>query len=219
MLVVAHRQQVAAAGDRVVEVNSDGYLTMNRPSAVSRRQRDLLAASGLLGPRLPRLLAAVALGVVAGQRAGPGRGARPGITGRQMPPALDLPVAVVAVRRVRDFARRAALPRATGHPRRVAAAGRARTPYSSPAGPLTGGTPSAATAGTCTRRRTSTNYNMLVRALAPIAAAVLVVAAAVVAAVRQPPWYWRSTWLPALLRPGLPAEPLQRRKRSPANSD
>lgn len=32
---------------------------MNRPSAVSRRQRDLLAASGLLGPRLPRILAAV----------------------------------------------------------------------------------------------------------------------------------------------------------------
>lgn len=37
---------------------------MNRPSAVSRRQRDLLAASGLLGPRLPRILAAVALGVL-----------------------------------------------------------------------------------------------------------------------------------------------------------
>lgn len=73
---------------------------MNRPSAVSRRQRDLLAASGLLGPRLPRILAAVALGVLSLGSALALAGVSAWLITRawQMPPVLDLSVAVVAVR-------------------------------------------------------------------------------------------------------------------------
>lgn len=67
---------------------------MNRPSAVSRRQRDLLAASGLLGPRLPRILAAVALGVLSLGSALALAGVSAWLITRawQMPPVLDLSV-------------------------------------------------------------------------------------------------------------------------------
>lgn len=136
---------------------------MNRPSAVSRRQRDLLAASGLLGPRLPRILAAVALGVLSLGSALALAGVSAWLITRawQMPPVLDLSVAVVAVRAfaisrgVLHYCERLAT-----HDTALRAAGRARTLS------ITGWPtdrrrpPSGCTAGTWQHAsaRTSTNW-------------------------------------------------------------
>lgn len=167
---------------------------MNRPSAVSRRQRDLLAASGLLGPRLPRILAAVALGVLSLGSALALAGVSAWLITRawQMPPVLDLSVAVVAVRAfaisrgVLHYCERLAT-----HDTALRAAGRARTliyhrlahgPAAAAVGLHSGDL--AARVGADVDELA----NMLVRALVPIAvAAVLAVAAtAVVAAVSVP---------------------------------
>lgn len=115
---------------------------MNRPSAVSRRQRDLLAASGLLGPRLPRILAAVALGVLSLGSALALAGVSAWLITRawQMPPVLDLSVAVVAVRAfaisrgVLHYCERLATHDTALRGRRPGP-----HPYLSPAGPRTGG--------------------------------------------------------------------------------
>ncbi|MGO9929401.1 MAG: thiol reductant ABC exporter subunit CydC [Mycobacterium sp.] len=71
-----------------------------KPGAAGRRQRPMLAASGLLRPRLPRILAAVALGVLSLGSALALAGFSAWLITRawQMPPMLDLSVAVVAVR-------------------------------------------------------------------------------------------------------------------------
>lgn len=167
---------------------------MNRPSAVSRRQRDLLAASGLLGPRLPRILAAVALGVLSLGSALALAGVSAWLITRawQMPPVLDLSVAVVAVRAfaisrgVLHYCERLAT-----HDTALRAACRARTliyhrlahgPAAAAVGLHSGDL--AARVGADVDELA----NMLVRALVPIAvAAVLAVAAtAVVAAVSVP---------------------------------
>ncbi len=70
------------------------------PGAAGRRQIALLAASSLLRPRLPRLLVAVALGVLSLGSALALAGVSAWLITRawQMPPVLDLSVAVVAVR-------------------------------------------------------------------------------------------------------------------------
>ena len=70
------------------------------PGAAGRRQRALLAASSLLRPRLPRLLVAVALGVLSLGSALALAGVSAWLITRawQMPPVLDLSVAVVTVR-------------------------------------------------------------------------------------------------------------------------
>jgi ATP-binding cassette subfamily C protein CydC len=71
-----------------------------KPGAAGRRQRPLLAASNLLRPRLPRLLAAIALGVLSLGSALALAGVSAWLITRawQMPPVLDLSVAVVMVR-------------------------------------------------------------------------------------------------------------------------
>ena len=70
------------------------------PGAAGRRQIPVLVASTLLRPRLPRLLAAVALGVLSLGSALALAGVSAWLITRawQMPPVLDLSVAVVAVR-------------------------------------------------------------------------------------------------------------------------
>jgi len=70
------------------------------PGAVGPRQIALLAASSLLLPRIPRLLAAIALGVLSLGSALALAGVSAWLITRawQMPPVLDLSVAVVAVR-------------------------------------------------------------------------------------------------------------------------
>jgi ATP-binding cassette subfamily C protein CydC len=70
------------------------------PGAAGRRQTALLAASSLLRPRLPRILAAIALGVLSLGSALALAGVSAWLITRawQMPPILDLSVAVVAVR-------------------------------------------------------------------------------------------------------------------------
>ena len=70
------------------------------PGAAGRRQIALLAASSLLRPRIPRLLAAIALGVLSLGSALALAGVSAWLITRawQMPPVLDLSVAVVAVR-------------------------------------------------------------------------------------------------------------------------
>ena len=69
-------------------------------SAAGRRQSDLLAALPLLRPRLPRIIAAIALGVLSLGSALALAGFSAWLITRasQMPPVLDLSVAVVAVR-------------------------------------------------------------------------------------------------------------------------
>jgi ATP-binding cassette subfamily C protein CydC len=71
-----------------------------KPGAARRRQRPLLAAASLLRPRLPRILAAIALGVLSLGSALALAGFSAWLITRawQMPPILDLSVAVVAVR-------------------------------------------------------------------------------------------------------------------------
>ena len=71
-----------------------------KPGAAGRRQLALLAAASLLRPRLPRILAAVALGVLSLGSALALAGFSAWLITRawQMPPVLDLSVAVVAVR-------------------------------------------------------------------------------------------------------------------------
>jgi ATP-binding cassette, subfamily C, bacterial CydC len=70
------------------------------PGAAGRRQKPPLAASSLLRPRLPRMLAAIALGVLSLGSALALAGVSAWLITRawQMPPVLDLSVAVVAVR-------------------------------------------------------------------------------------------------------------------------
>ncbi len=70
------------------------------PGTAGRRQIALLAASSLLLPRIPRLLAAIALGVLSLGSALALAGVSAWLITRawQMPPVLDLSVAVVAVR-------------------------------------------------------------------------------------------------------------------------
>jgi len=70
------------------------------PGAAGPRQIALLAASSLLLPRIPRLLAAIALGVLSLGSALALAGVSAWLITRawQMPPVLDLSVAVVAVR-------------------------------------------------------------------------------------------------------------------------
>lgn len=136
---------------------------MNRPSAVSRRQRDLLAASGLLGPRLPRILAAVALGVLSLGSALALAGVSAWLITRawQMPPVLDLSVAVVAVRAfaisrgVLHYCERLAT-----HDTALRAAGRARTLIYHRLAHGRRRPPSGCTAGTWQHAsaRTSTNW-------------------------------------------------------------
>ncbi len=69
-------------------------------STAGRRQSDLLAALPLLRPRLPRIMAAIALGVLSLGSALALAGFSAWLITRasQMPPVLDLSVAVVAVR-------------------------------------------------------------------------------------------------------------------------
>jgi ATP-binding cassette, subfamily C, bacterial CydC len=71
-----------------------------KPGAAGRRQRTLPAASSLLRPRLPRILAAIVLGVLSLGSALALAGVSAWLITRawQMPPVLDLSVAVVAVR-------------------------------------------------------------------------------------------------------------------------
>jgi ATP-binding cassette subfamily C protein CydC len=71
-----------------------------KPGAAGRRQRPLLAASSLLRPRLPRILTAIALGVLSLGSALALAGVSAWLITRawQMPPVLDLSVAVVMVR-------------------------------------------------------------------------------------------------------------------------
>jgi ATP-binding cassette, subfamily C, bacterial CydC len=71
-----------------------------KPGTAGRRQRPLLAASSLLRPRLPRILAAIALGVLSLGSALALAGVSAWLITRawQMPPVLDLSVAVVMVR-------------------------------------------------------------------------------------------------------------------------
>jgi ATP-binding cassette, subfamily C, bacterial CydC len=71
-----------------------------KPGAPGRRQRALLTASSLLHPRLPRILAAITLGVLSLGSALALAGVSAWLITRawQMPPVLDLSVAVVAVR-------------------------------------------------------------------------------------------------------------------------
>ena len=92
VVVVGHRERVVAIGDRVVEVVSDG--------GVRYAPSDLQAAFSLLRPRLPRILAAIALGVLSLGSALALAGVSAWLITRawQMPPVLDLSVAVVAVR-------------------------------------------------------------------------------------------------------------------------
>ncbi len=70
------------------------------PGAAGRRQSTLLVASSLLRPQLPRILAAIALGVLSLGSALALAGVSAWLITRawQMPPILDLSVAVVAVR-------------------------------------------------------------------------------------------------------------------------
>src|ERR1700677_3017684 len=71
-----------------------------KPGAAGRRQRTLPAASSLLRPRLPRILAAIVLGVLSLGSALALAGLSAWLITRawQMPPVLDLAIAVVAVR-------------------------------------------------------------------------------------------------------------------------
>jgi ATP-binding cassette, subfamily C, bacterial CydC len=71
-----------------------------KPGAAGRRQKTAAAASSLLRPRLPRILAAIVLGVLSLGSALALAGASAWLITRawQMPPVLDLSVAVVAVR-------------------------------------------------------------------------------------------------------------------------
>lgn len=71
-----------------------------KPGTAGRRASALLAASDLLRPRLPRILAAIALGVLSLGSALALAGVSAWLITRawQMPPILDLSVAVVAVR-------------------------------------------------------------------------------------------------------------------------
>jgi ATP-binding cassette, subfamily C, bacterial CydC len=71
-----------------------------KPGAAGRRQRPLLTAFSLLRPRLPRILFAITLGVLSLGSALALAGVSAWLITRawQMPPVLDLSVAVVAVR-------------------------------------------------------------------------------------------------------------------------
>lgn len=71
-----------------------------KPGAATRRQQLLLAAAALLRPRLPRVLAAIALGVLSLGSALALAGVAAWLITRawQMPPVLDLSIAAVAVR-------------------------------------------------------------------------------------------------------------------------
>jgi ATP-binding cassette, subfamily C, bacterial CydC len=71
-----------------------------KPGAAGRRRRELRVAARLLRPRLPRVLAAIALGVLSLGSALALAGVSAWLITRawQMPPVLDLSVAVVAVR-------------------------------------------------------------------------------------------------------------------------
>jgi ATP-binding cassette, subfamily C, bacterial CydC len=71
-----------------------------KPGAAGRRPRALLAASSLVRPRLPRILAAITLGVLSLGSALALAGVSAWLITRawQMPPVLDLSVAVVLVR-------------------------------------------------------------------------------------------------------------------------
>src|SRR6201987_4585536 len=71
-----------------------------KPGTAGRRQRPLLAAPSLLRPRVARILAAIALGVLSLGSALALAGLSAWLITRawQMPPVLDLSIAVVAVR-------------------------------------------------------------------------------------------------------------------------
>ncbi len=92
VVVVGHREPVLAIGD--------GWCTSRAARAVLSARDPLLAAIGLLRPRLPRLLLAIALGVLSLGSALALAGVSAWLITRawQMPPVLDLTVAVVAVR-------------------------------------------------------------------------------------------------------------------------
>jgi ATP-binding cassette, subfamily C, bacterial CydC len=80
--------------------NSAAIANAAKPGAAGHRQSALLAASSLLRPRLPRILAAIALGVLSLGSALALAGISAWLITRawQMPPVLDLSVAVVMVR-------------------------------------------------------------------------------------------------------------------------
>ena len=86
-----------AIGDRVVEVAADGGGAL---CARSDPLRERPCRASLLRPRLPRILAAIALGVLSLGSALALAGVSAWLITRawQMPPVLDLSVAVVAVR-------------------------------------------------------------------------------------------------------------------------
>jgi len=162
--------------------------------AAGRRQGTLLAASSLLRPRLPRILVAIALGVLSLGSALALAGFSAWLITRawQMPPVLDLSVAVVAVRTfaisrgVLHYCERLAT-----HDTALRAAGTARTQIYDR---LAHGPAAAAVrlhSGELVARvgaDVDELANVLVRALVPIGvAAVLAVAAtAVVAAISLP---------------------------------
>ncbi|WP_082947542.1 thiol reductant ABC exporter subunit CydC [Mycobacterium sp. E2479] len=78
----------------------DSASRRSHKAAVGRRDEPLLAAADLLRPRLPRVLAAIALGVLSLSSALALAGVSAWLITRawQMPPVLDLSVAAVAVR-------------------------------------------------------------------------------------------------------------------------
>ncbi|OSC41288.1 thiol reductant ABC exporter subunit CydC [Mycobacterium decipiens] len=164
------------------------------PGAAGRRQRVLPTAAGLLRPRLPRISAAIALGVLSLGSALALAGVSAWLITRawQMPPVLDLSVAVVAVRTfaisrgVLHYCERLAT-----HDTALRAAGRARTLiYQRLAhGPAEAAVrPRSGDLVACVGADVDELANMLVRALVPMAVAgVLAVAATtVVAAISLP---------------------------------
>ena len=186
------------------------------------------AAASLLRPRLTRILAAIALGVLSLGSALALAGVSAWLITRawQMPPVLDLSVAAVAVR---TFAiSRGVLhycERLVTHDTALRAAGTARAQIYQR---LAHGPAAAAVrlhSGELVARvgaDVDELANVLVRALVPIGvAAVLALAAtAVIAAISLPAAAVLAICLldrRRSLRPGLPARPPQRRKRSPGS--
>ena len=92
VVVVGHRERVVAIGDRVVEVVAGGEGVMRGLIRGGRAR--------LLRPRVARILAAIALGALSLASALALAGVSAWLITRacQMPPVLDLSVAVVAVR-------------------------------------------------------------------------------------------------------------------------
>ena len=94
---IASAAEPGAAGRRQMAA---AIASAAKPGAAGRRQMPLLAAADLLRPRLPRILAAIALGVLSLGSALALAGVSAWLITRawQMPPVLDLSVAAVAVR-------------------------------------------------------------------------------------------------------------------------